>query len=191
MNHIWLKRFLLLGFVGAACSAIYAQEIVHAVSGVATAVDPANSTITIKTNDGSDGAFKYQKGRKTDLVFDKNVRAGTIEPADFNKIGDHVIAYYVDQGFVNRTIVALKDLGPAALKAVSGTVVETKHHVIVLRTDTGATESIEIAKDASAETPGGVVSGFKFDVDPGTKVTVRYTEEGGRMIAQFIRNAFG
>ena len=191
MINVWLKRFFLLAFLSAACSAVYAQKIVHAVTGVVTAVDPAHNTIIIKTNDGSDGVFQYQKGAKRDLVFDKDVRNGTIEPEDFNKIGDHVVAYYIDQGFVNRTIVALKDFGPSALKATSGTVLKTKHHELILRTDTGTTETFEISKDASAETPQGVVSGFKFDVDSGTKVTVRYTEEGGRMVAQFIRNSFG
>jgi hypothetical protein len=191
MSNMWMKRFFLLAFVSAACSATYAQQIVHAVTGVVTSVDPANNTITIGTNDGSPGVFKYQKGGKTEPVFDKEVRNGTTEPASFNKIGDHVVVYYVDMGFVDRTVVALKDLGPSALKAVSGTAVRTKHHEIVLKTDTGATESFEVARDASAETPQGVVSGFKFDVDPGTKVTIRYTEEGGRMIAQFIRNSFG
>jgi hypothetical protein len=191
MSNIWMKRIFLLAFVSAACSAIYAQEIVHAITGVVTSVAPADNTITIKTNDGSAGVFSYQKGRKTELVFDKEVRNGTTEPASFNKIGDHVVVYYLDMGFVDRTVVALKDFGPSALKAASGTVVKTKHHEIVLKTDTGATESFEIARDASAETPQGVVSGFKFDVDPGTKVTVRYTEEGGRMIAHFIRNSFG
>ncbi len=191
MTNISLKRFFLLALLSAGCSAVYAQQIVHAVTGVVTSVDPANNTITIKTNDDSAGVFKYQKGGKTELVFDKDVRNGTTEPASFNKIGDHVVAYYVDMGFVNRTIVALKDFGPSALKSTSGTVVKNKHHEIVLRTDAGSTESFEISRDASAETPQGVVSGFKFDVDPGTRVTVRYTEEGGRMIAQFIRNSFG
>jgi len=188
---IWLKRFFLLAFVSAACSTIYAQEIVHGVSGVVTAVNPADNTITVKTTDDSDWVFKYQRGAKPKLVFDKDVRTGTIEPVDFNKIGDHVVAYYIDQGFVNRTIVALKDFGASELKTASGSVIKTRHHEIILKTDAGATETFEISKDASAETPGGVVSGFKFDADPGTKVTVRYTEEGGRMTAQFIRNAFG
>ena len=191
MKNIWLKRFFLLAFVSSACSAIYAQQIVHGVSGVATAMNPANNTITIKATDGSEWIFKYQKGAKQNLVFDKDVRSGTVEPADFNKVGDHVVAYYIDQGFVNRTIVAIKDFGASSLETASGTVIKTKHHEVTLKTDAGVTETFEISKDASAETPGGVVSGFKFDVDPGTKVTVRYTEEGGRMIAQFIRNAFG
>lgn len=191
MTNTWLKRFFLLAFISAACSAIYAQEIVHGVSGIATAVNPADNTITVKAVDGVDWVFKYQKAAKPHLVFDKDVRSGTIEPADFNKVGDHVVAYYIDQGFVNRTIVALKDFGPSALETASGTVVKTTHHEIILKTDKGATETFEVGKDTSAETPAGVVSGFKFDVDPGTKVTVRYTEDGGRMIAQFIRNAFG
>ncbi len=187
----WLKRLLLLAVISSACLTTYAQKIVHGVSGEVTAVNPAKETITLKTTDGSDWVFQYQKGAKSSLVFDKDVRTGTIEPADFNKTGDHVIAYYIDQGFVNRTIVALKDFGTSPLETASGSVIKTKHHEITVKTDTGATETFEISKDASAETPGGVVSGFKFDVDPGTKVTVRYTEEGGRMVAHFIRNAFG
>ena len=119
MSNIWMKRFFLLAFVGAACSATFAQQIVHAVTGAVTSVDPANNTITIETNDGSDGVFKYQKGGKTEIVFDKEVRNGTTEPASFNKIGDHVVAYYVDIGFGTRTVVALKDFGPSALKAAA------------------------------------------------------------------------
>ena len=137
----------------------YAQEIVHAVSGVATAVDPATGTITIKTNDGSDGNFRYSKSAKTDLVFDKDVRNGTIDPASFNKVGDHVVAYFYETGFSSRTLVALRDFGPTGLMHVSGTVLKSKRHEIVLKTDNGATQSFDIGKDASAETPGGVVSG--------------------------------
>ena len=54
-----------------------------------------------------------REGRPTSSSI-RMCEAGTVEPADFNKIGDHVVAYYVDQGFVNRTIVALKDFGPSA-----------------------------------------------------------------------------
>jgi hypothetical protein len=191
MSKFWLKRFFLLAFVSGTCHAIFSQQIVHGTSGMATAVDPATGTITIKTTDGSDEVFKYQKAAKQNVVFDKDIRSGTIAPADFNKIGDHVVVYYIDQGFVNRTVVALKDYGSSPLLTASGTVVKTKHHEIVVKTDTGATETFEIAKDASAETPSGIVSGYKFDVDAGTRVTIRYNEDGGKLIAQFIRNAFG
>ncbi len=191
MSTIWLKRFLLLAFVSAACSATHAQEIVHAVSGVATAVDPAHNTITLKTNDGSEGVFKYQVPLKTEIVFDKNVREGTIQPDGFNKIGDHVVAYYFGLESLDRTVVALKDFGPSALEVASGTVVKSGRHAITIKTDSGATVSFEIARDASAETPSGVVTGSRFEADQGTRVTIRYTETNGIKTAHFIRNAFG
>ena len=94
----------------------------HAVTGVVTSVNPADNTITLKTNDGSDGVFKYQKEGKADLVFDKNVRAGTVEPATSTRSATMSLPTMSTMGFVNRTIVALKDFGPSGLKSVSGTV---------------------------------------------------------------------
>jgi hypothetical protein len=184
---------VLLALVVFVCSTVHAQKIVHAVSGVVTAIDPAANSITIKTNDGSDGSFQYRKSGHVDLAFDKEVRNGTVEPASFNKIGDNVIAYYVDdRGDVNRTIVALKDFGPTPLESVSGTVVKAGRHMLVLKTDKGgAAESFSIAKDASAETPSGVVSGSHFDAQQGDHLTLRYTEANGSKVAQFIRNTFG
>ena len=190
MRRVWMKGFVLLALVGAGSRALHAQQIVHAIGGVVTAVEPATSTITLKTNDDSLGIFHYEEKLKANILFDKDVRSGTTEPEGFNKVGDHIVAYYFD-GKLGRTIVAIKDFGPTGLNAVSGTVVKNKHHVITIRTDAGATVSFDIAKDASAETPGGVVSGFKFDADPGTRVIVRYTENGDTKIAEFIRNAFG
>jgi len=190
MRRVWMKSLVLLAVVGASGLALHAQQIVHAVSGVVTAVDPASTTITIKTNDDSLGIFRYEEKLKADILFDKDVRSGTTEPEGFNKVGDHIVAYYFD-GNLGRTIVAIKDFGPTGLNSVSGTVIKNKHHVITIRTDAGATMTFDIAKDASAETPQGVVSGFKFDADQGTRVSVRYTESGGTKTAQFIRNAFG
>ncbi len=188
MRKMWCS--LLLGLACAVCTAARAQQIVHAVSGVVTAVDPAKMAITLKTNDGSVGDFQYEKQLRSDIVFDKELRGGTAVPAGFNKIGDHVVAYYY-AGEAGRTLVAIKDFGAAPLQVASGTVVKAKRHEITIKTDDGATETFDIAKDASAETPSGVVSGFKFEADQGTRVTVRYTEANGTKIAEFIRNAFG
>ncbi len=181
-----LRNAVFCALIGAGSFTAKAQEVVHAVTGVVTAVDPAKGLIAIKTNDESEGDFHYKKQLKADIEFDKDVRDGTAAPDSFKKVGDHVVAYYFGEGS-QRTIVALKDFGATGLTAASGTVVKSKRHAIVLKTDAGATESFDIAKDASAETPIGVVSGFKLDVDPGTRATVRYTESNGMKIAQFIR----
>jgi len=186
MNKMRLESLIFLALVGVSCLASQAQEVVHAVSGVVTAVHPAENSITVKTNDGSAGEFRYQKDLKADIEFDREVRSGTTEPNGFNKIGDHVVVYYFGEG-TQRTIVALKDFGPAPLNVASGTVVKAKHHAVIIKTDAGKTESFDIAKDASAETPIGVVSGLKFDANEGERVTVRYLQTNGLNVAQFIR----
>ncbi len=190
MKNVWLKCLALLALFGTAGLDMHAQEIVHAVTGVVTGIDPKAKTITIKTNDDSLGTFRYQENLKTDVVFDKEVRVGTTVPNQFNKLGDHVVAYYY-AGDSGRTILAIKDFGAAPLSVATGTVVKSKRHEITIKTDAGATITFDIAKDASAETPGGVVSGSKFNADEGTRVIVRYTESNGMKLAQFIRNAFG
>jgi hypothetical protein len=187
MKALCLEGLIFLAVAGASCLGLQAQEVVHAVSGVVTAVHPADGTITVKTNDGSAGEFRYSKDLKTEIEFDKEVRSGTIEPEGFNKVGDHVVVYYFGGSVVRRTVVALKDFGPTPLNVASGTVVKAKHHAVVIKTDAGKTESFDIAKDASAETPFGVVSGLKFDPDEGERVTVRYLQANGLNVAQFIR----
>ncbi len=186
MKKMRLESLLFVSLVGVSWLSSQAQEVVHAVSGVVTAAQPAEDSITIKTIDGTANEFQYQKELKADIEFDKEVRSGTTQPNGFKKVGDHVVVYYFGEG-TQRTVVALKDFGPAPLNVASGTIVKAKHHAVIIRTDSGKTESFDIAKDASAETPTGVVSGLKFDADEGERVTVRYLQTNGLNIAQFIR----
>ena len=186
MKKVCFERLALVALVGVSYLALQAQEVVHAVSGVVTAVHPEVNSITVKTNDGSAGEFQYHKELKTDIEFDKEVRSGTTEPNGFNKIGDHVVVYYFGEG-APRTIVALKDFGPSPLNVASGTIVKAKRHAVIIKTDAGKTESFDIARDASAETSIGVVSGLKFDANEGERVTVRYLQTNGLNVAQFIR----
>jgi len=186
MKSPWLHNLVLIALVGTGSLAVQAQEVVHAVSGVVKTVNPKESFIAIKTNDGSNGNFVYEQKLKENIEFDKSIQEGTLEPNGFNKIGDHVVLYYIDKGD-QRTIVAIKDFGPTGLSVASGTVVKAKHHEMFIKTDKGATQTFDIAKDASAETPMGVVSGLRFDPSNGENVIVRYTQENGNNVAQFIR----
>jgi hypothetical protein len=186
MRFSLIQSLVLIALVGIGSLAVQAQEVVHAVSGVVKFVDPKETFIGVKTNDGSDGNFVYERKFKENIEFDKSIQEGTLEPNGFNKIGDHVVVYYIDKGG-QRTIVAIKDFGPTGLSVASGTVVKAKHHEMVIKTDKGATQTFDIAKDASAETPMGVVSGLRFDPSDGENVTIRYTQENGNNVAQFIR----
>ena len=186
MKKMHCACLMFLALVSASWIASPAQETVHAVSGVVTDVQPAKHMIHVKTNDGSTGKFRYYKEAKGDVSFDKDVRSGTTEPDGFNKIGDHVLVYYFGDD-EDRIVVALKDFGPAGLSVAAGTIVKAKHHTVILKTDDGKTETFDIAKDASADTPMGVVSGQKFDASEGERVTVRYLQANGANVAEFIR----
>ena len=54
-----------------------AQETVSALAGTLTAIDAAAKTITVKTDDGSEGLFKDDTDSKVKIEFDKNLRAQT------------------------------------------------------------------------------------------------------------------
>jgi hypothetical protein len=185
MKSIFLKSLVFVALAGAASLALRAQEVVHAVSGTVTAVDPAKSYFTIQITDGSYKTFNLQKGSTRKIEYDKSIRDGASDPASFNKIGDHVVAYYFNDSS-GQTIVGVKDYGPNGLSTASGTVARGGKHQIELKTDAGTIQTFEIANDASVETSEGVVSGSKFEAQDGAHVTVRYLQSNGAQVAQFI-----
>ena len=108
MRRVWGRCLVVFACAGLACSTLQAQEVVHALTGLVTAVHPAQHSITVKTNDGSEGYFNYEKELHTPIQFDKSVQAETTEPGTYNKVGDWVVVYYIGDGD-ERTVVALKD----------------------------------------------------------------------------------
>ena len=105
-------------WVGAAS----AQEIVHALSGTVTHIDPQSRTMQVKTNDGSEGSFSFPAAKgSTEVSFDRDVKDRTVPVDTFNKPDEQVIVYYYGNGSV-RTAVAVQDLGTAPLDVVEGTV---------------------------------------------------------------------
>lgn len=186
MRRLLGECLVLFALASLTCSTLQAQEVVHALTGLVTAVYPSEHSISIKTDDGSEGHFKYEKDLRTPIQFDKSVRAETMEPSTYNKVGDRVVVYYIGDGD-ERTVVALKDLGKAPLGVSSGRVVKTHDGSLIIKNQVGATETYQIAKDATVETTDGVVSGVKFHPDKGAQITVRYQEANGNKIAQFVR----
>lgn len=182
MRKTWLASLVVFALAGT----LQAQEVVHAIAGVVTAVTPERQSIALKIRDGSIQSFNYKKELKADIEFDKELRSGTLAPDAFNKAGDQVVLYYFGQG-AQSTIVAIRDFGATPLDAATGVIVKDRHRDMVIKTDGGATETFEIAKNSSAETPVGVVSGPRFDPEEGQRVTVRYTQSNGTNIAEFIR----
>ena len=80
-----------------------AQEVVHALAGTVSSIDAAAKTLTVKTDDGSEGLFRAETDSKTSLEFSKDVRAETTPAAKFTRSGAEVIVYYFGGGYLERT----------------------------------------------------------------------------------------
>ena len=110
----------LVGLFSLSAFAANAQQVVHALAGTVTYINPTNKTIIISTDDGSEGLFKAMTSNVS-LDFAKELRADSTPADAFTKKGAHVIVYYFGDSD-ERTAVALQDLGGGPLKKISGTV---------------------------------------------------------------------
>lgn len=164
-----------------------AQETVHALAGTLTAIDAAAKTITVKTDDGSEGLFKDDTDSKVKIEFDKNLRAQTTAADAFAGTGVRVIVYYFGVGNV-RTAVALENLGSGPFVKSSGTVLrfDRHKHELTIETNAGSKEVFEISPKTVAETSFGVAEGEKVDLSKGENVRVTASPAGGGQAAIFI-----
>jgi glycerate kinase len=87
-----------------------AQEVVHALCGTVRSINSTAKTITVATDDGSEGLFQDFTKSNVSLDFDKKIRAEATTANAFTKNGVRVIVYYFGNSD-ERTAVALQDLG--------------------------------------------------------------------------------
>src|ERR1035441_2132094 len=104
----------LFAFVGAVCLGLtchvaMAQEVVHALTGTVSSIDPVGKTITVFLDGGSQGVLKGMANSKTSLSVDKKLLAAATTADAFNKNGAYVIVFYFG-GTDARTAVALRSL---------------------------------------------------------------------------------
>jgi hypothetical protein len=186
------KISMLVGCLALASRAATAQEIVHALSGTLSSIDAGAKTITIATDDGSDGTFHLLANPRTPLNFDKGIRSEATAAGDFKTQGAHVVVYYFGAGS-GRTVVALKDLGAGPFTTTSGTVVkfDKKEHSLTVKDQAGANQSFSVAPGTIAETDQGAIEGLKFDPRKGEKVIVAAAQASSGSTAVFINGALG
>jgi hypothetical protein len=188
MLRLFSQVCWLVGFFALAAFAANAQEVVHAVAGTVNSINPTEETITILTDDGSEGLFKALVKSNASIDFDRNIRADSIPASAFTKKGARVIVYYIGEGDV-RTAVALQDLGGGPFQKISGSVDKfSRHqHLLTIKDATGTSESFRIDPKTVAETAVGVVDGERFGPEKGDKVRVTAILANGSEEALFIR----
>jgi hypothetical protein len=183
-----MKTLILVGCILSVAVAATAQEVVHALTGTVRSVDPANRTITIFTDNGSEGLFKDLTNPKLKVDFDKKLRADTSNVDTFKGAGAYVIVFYFGDGD-ERTAVALRNLGSGPFTNDIGTVLrlEGREHLLFVKTKSGLVKSFKIGADTVAETDIGVTDGSKFQAQKDDPVRVVSSTVNGIATALFVR----
>lgn len=170
-----------------AISTVSAQEMIHAITGTVTAVQPKVGMIEISTDDGSSGHFKCLEKNNVSYDFDKSVRENATPADKFTTVGAHVIVYYFGDSDV-RTAVALRDLGTTPVMTTRGTVVKLnrKEHQLIIKNGTGGQVTFALDPTTVGDTATGVADSYKFDFAKGDPVQVIAKQSKGNEAALLI-----
>jgi hypothetical protein len=171
MNCKAVRRACLILLSSASIAS--AQMIVHAVTGSVKAVTPQG--ISVAVDDGSVSLFRITPSTNVSLKFPGDLRSNATEPAHFQKVGDFVVLYYYGYG-LQRTAVAIKDLGAGPFSKCEGTVVTFDKHSrqLTLKDSTGKQVALVLDDALIIDTDSGVDSGRKFSPHKGDDVRVTF-----------------
>ena len=176
---------LLIGCFSLCTVWATAQEVVHALTGTVTSMNPGK-TIEVDTDDGPAVEFKDFTKSNISLEFDKDLRAQATSADRFNTKGTQVIVYYFGEGV--RTAVALQGLASGPLKRTIGTVVKFDKHqrLLTVESTPGGVQSFHIDSKTVVETSVGAVGGRRFDPEKGDQVRATAAPAQGTGTALFI-----
>jgi len=164
-----------------------AQEVVPAPTGTVSSINKAAQTIAVLQDIGGDGVFQNPPNPKTRLAFDKKIEAGTIAAEAFKDNGAYVIVFYFG-GSDNRTVVALKNLGPGPFTSIVGKVKKfERSHSLSVVDESGAVQTFKLSPETVAESNLGAVDGLKFQAQGGDRVRVVSAVVDGSPTALFVR----
>ena len=155
-----------------------ADDVVSGVAGTVKTVDKATKTVVVKTADGAEHTFHVVD--RTVVHGVKATGRGTKDAFLSMKEGDEVVVHYTEKGAVD-TAHEFDHVGADGLKMAKVTVNKLDHgaKVVSVKTEEGADETYHLTGNAVRETGKGI--------EKGTKVTVYYTEEGGKKIAHYFK----
>jgi hypothetical protein len=161
-----------------ACGAFAADDVATGVAGTVKTVDKATKTVVVKAADGTEHTFHFI-GR-TVAHGAEATATGTKDAFLGMKEGDEVVVHYTEKGAV-KTAQEVDHIGKGGLKMTVVVVKSVDHgaKTVAVKTAEGAEETYHLTGNAMRETGKGL--------DKAGKVTIFYSEEGGKKIAHFFR----
>lgn len=188
MRKVFVSVCLLAGCVILFPLTLASQEVIHALTGTISVINPSGKTITVFQDAGSRAVFDDMVNHKTAIAFDKKIAAETTAATAFDKQGAYAIIFYYGDGD-DRTAVAVKNLGAGPFSSTTGTVTnaDTHTHTVTVKDSSGAEHTYRIDATTVAEGYAGVVPGLKFDPQRGDNLRVVSSAHGGEQVALFLR----
>jgi arginine repressor len=161
-----------------ACGAFAADDVVTAVAGTVKSVDKGTKVVVVKTADGTEQTFRFVG--KTVAHGAEATATGSKDAFLAMKEGDEVVVHYTVKGTV-KTAQEVDHVGKGGLKITEVAVKSIDHgaKTVTVKTAEGAEETYHLTGNAVIETGKGL--------DKAGKVTIYYTEEGGKKIAHFFK----
>jgi len=163
-----------------ACAGFAAEDVATAVVATVKAVDKGTKTVVVKTGEGTEHTFRFIS-RTVEHGAEATAR-GSKDAFEGMKEGDEVIVHYTVKGAV-KTADEVDHIGKGGLKMTMVAVKAVDHgaKTVVVKTGEGAEETYHLTGRAVRETGKGLKEGGK--------VTIYYTEEGGKKIAHFFKES--
>jgi hypothetical protein len=188
MMKQFLSLCILVGSLLLFGHQLVAQQIVHALCGTVSSINPADKTITLFQDSGSRATFKVMFSSRTRISFDDKIAKEVTAAKEFQKKGAYVILFYFGTE-EHSTAVALKSLGTGPFSSTTGVVTEWNghSHKLSVRAKDGAIHSFVIDPITVAETSLGAVNGSKVDLNKGEQVRLVNSLKNGTPTVLFIR----
>jgi hypothetical protein len=180
-----LKHFSVILMLLALCWPALAVEEQHGiVTGVVSKVDDGAKTVVVKTADGTEHTFHFVK--RSTVHGAEDTGKGAEDAFHGLKEGSEVAVHYTAKGGVE-TGEEFDRIGKDGLKATDVTVthIDRGAKTLAVKTADGTAETFRLTGSAAKDAGKDIVQGS----EKSAKVTVYYTEEGGRKIAHFFKSS--
>ncbi|MGB7436616.1 MAG: hypothetical protein WBR26_22480 [Candidatus Acidiferrum sp.] len=175
-----LFRFLAVAAV--LVFSVYATEdVVTAIHGTITKLDSSTKTMVVKTKDGTEHTVHFLD--KTTVTGADKTAAGAKDAFKGLSEGSDVVVHYTEKGG-EKSATEVDKVGKDGLKYVDGTVTKVGKDgkTVVLKSADGTEHTFNVSGHDTADAAKDLGKG----ADKTAKVTVYYTEEGGKKVAHFF-----
>lgn len=179
------KHWIMMVVAAALTLPLSAVEAKHGVLvGEVLRLDAAARKMVVRAEDGTEHMFRFTARSTVHGVRDAGDAAG--DGFHGLKEGTQVAVHYTEKGS-ERTVEAVDHIGKDGLKTSTYTVhkIDRARRTMAVETEKGARETLHLTAAAARDAGEDLEKGS----DKVGKVTVYYSEEGGKKIVYFFKKA--